>query len=193
MPFWPVVKVAPFVGRFCNLMIVPPVASSVTSLPCPLPVPLLAPNAVAKLKLLLRRQKVPLFRFVTVGKSPIGAGVIDLPSPSSSYTVSPFIAAGLDGTPSLLSSDSRPNDIPNELFLRQKLPLLFLFRLCRGLDITESAPGVVGLVSDSIGSGAVRLDDRRNALKESKLRTLLGRFGLFLISEDTVVVVDGEV
>lgn len=52
---------------------------------------------------------------------------------------------------------------------------------------------MVGLVSDSVGSGAVRLDDRRNALKESKLRTLLGRFGLFLISEDTVVVVDGEV
>ena len=100
---------------------------------CPPPVTPFAPNAVAKPSELLLFQNVPLFLFPTVGKSLAEPGVGDLASSSPNSPA----ALGVDGLASWSSSVGKL--IPKELFLLQKLPLLFLFRLGWELD-TELRP-----------------------------------------------------
>ena len=86
---------------------------------------------------------------------------------------------GLDG--GLSSSPSLPNVMPSELFRLQKVPLLFLFRLGCELDKELSAPGDTGLKPSELGE--VWFEDRRRALNDNRLRTLLGRFGLLEFEE----------
>ena len=100
---------------------------------CPPPVEPFAPNAVAKPSELLLRQNVPLFLFPTVGKALPGLGVGDL---ACSFPMSP-IALGVDGLAPVSSSAGKL--IPKELFLLQKLPLFFLFKLGWELE-TELRP-----------------------------------------------------
>ena len=100
---------------------------------CPPPVEPFAPNAAAKPNELLLRQNVPLFLFPTVGKALPGLGVGDL---AGSSPMSP-VALGVDGLASMSSAAGKL--IPKELFLLQKLPLFFLFKLGWELE-TELRP-----------------------------------------------------
>ena len=100
---------------------------------CPPSVEPFAPNAAAKPSELLLLQNVPLFLFPTVGKALPGLGVGDLASSSPKSRV----ALGVDGLAPVSSSAGKL--IPRELFLLQKLPLLFLFKLGWELE-TELRP-----------------------------------------------------